>query len=435
MACAGCPESIIVRAMNKAPSRFLTRLPFHACMVALVGLFVALRFPHVAPDTARYLAEAQSLAVKGIFSLDGVTPTTRDVPGFPFLLAGFIKLGLDPLFWARLLNGLWLGLIAAGCGRLTRILTDGTRWRDLSTVLAVYAGGLLPTILGSSVFVLTELPYTALWLWSHVFLLAAVCSSGRNTPGRWALSGGLLALACYLRPIPLFYPLLLLPAAMFALAVRGSHSRPLRERFFRNWRRAALFAGAMIVVILPWTARNLGATGRFLPLNDGTGMHLYIGASQEWRGEYPDFEPVAPLLEQGMTLGEANRELGRRAVENIRRDPAAWLALLPLKIKRLWLEVPGAKRQLASPALKSGLATVAVCLLLLAAAGVWRCRREPVAWLLLLPALYVTGVHGVLFAMARFRIPAEPYLACLAAAAVAPLLGALWLRLRHLRNQ
>ena len=421
--------------MNKVANSFLTRLPFHAGLVAVVGTVVALRFPHVAPDTSRYLAEAQSLAANCMFSLDGVTPTTRDVPGFPFLLAIFIKLGLDPIFWGRLLNGLWIGLIAAGCGRLTRILTDGTRWRELSTILAVYAGGLFPTILGSSVFVLTELPYAALWLWSHVFLLTAACSSGRNTVRRWMMSGILLALACYLRPIPLFYPALLLPAVMFALAVRGSHSVPLWERLLRNWRRAAIFAGVMAVVILPWTIRNLVVTEQFLPLNDGTGMHLYIGASQEWRGEYPDFEPVTPLMAKGMTLGEANHELGRQAMKNIKQDPAAWLALFPLKLKRLWLEVPGAKRQIESPRLKTGLAGVAMCSLLLAAAGVWRFRRAPAAWLLLLPALYITGVHGVLFAMARFRIPVEPYLICLATAATTPVLGTLWLRLRRSGNR
>ena len=115
--------------MTKHTHKLPAGIAIHACIAALAALFVALRFPHDAPDTARYLDEARNLAIQGVFSLDGASPTTRDVPGFPFLLAIFIKAGLDPVFWARLANALCIGFIAAGCGRITRILTAGTRWR------------------------------------------------------------------------------------------------------------------------------------------------------------------------------------------------------------------------------------------------------------------------------------------------------------------
>jgi hypothetical protein len=394
----------------------------HAIVVAIVGIVFALSFARSAPDTGRYLAEADNLVRAGLLSYDGVNPTTRDTPGFPLLLAAFIKAGLEPIFWARVSNGVWLGLIAAACGSIVAIFFRGHPQRDIAVVLSVYAGGLFPTILGSTLFVLTELPYTALWLWSHVFILRAVSVAGRNRWPAWAASGAMLALACYVRPVPLFYPALLLPVAVFA-AVTTDRESDVRDALRENAGRAVVFMIAMGVLIAPWTVRNYLVTERLVLMNDGTGLHLYIGASQEWKGDYPDFEVTDPLTNSGMSFGEASNHLGSIAWTEIKRDPVSWIELLPLKLKRLWIDAPGAKQQIGSAPLAVILSAVTVSTIGLAFAGLWYHRRTPWAWILILPAIYTTALHALLFAIPRFRIPVEPYLICLGVAAVVRLLA------------
>jgi hypothetical protein len=400
----------------------MKRLWLHALLVAAIGVIVALSFARDAPDTARYLEEGRSLALRGFLSHDSVTSTTRDTPGFPLLIAAFVGAGLDPMFWMRVLNGVWAGLIGAGCGRVVRVLLEGRAGRNLWPVVAVYAGGLYPTVAGTLLFVLTEPPYTALWLWSHVFVLEAISSAGRNGWSRWAAAGFLLALACYVRPVPLFYPAILLPVAVYGAVFReGNRSR---RGLVQRSCRAAVFLLVMAAAIVPWTVRNYRVTGRFVPMNDGAGLHLWIGASQQWRGEYPDFEPSDAMVAAGMSFGEASDRLGAEAKEIIRRDPVAWLKLMPLKWKRLWIEVPAGKQQIGSSAIKSALQAVSFVTVVLAAVGLYLRRRDPEAWIMILPAVYTTAIHTVLFSIARFRIPAEPYLVCLAIVAVSTLVAA-----------
>ena len=43
--------------------------------------------------------------------------------------------------------------------------------------------------------------------------------------------------------------------------------------------------------------------------------------------------------------------------------------------------------------------------------GFWRVRREPQAWLLVVPVVVLTMLHVVFFGHPRFVLPAEPFLA------------------------
>lgn len=394
------------------PLAWLTRRLWpHVLAVGLIGTVTALTFAREAPDTSRYMAEARNLLAYGMFSLDGQTPTVRDVPGFPLLLAFLERLPLlGAQVWMRFLNGVCLALIAAGCARAVHLCRGGIQAYGWLEVLAVYAGGLYPPLLGSCLFVLTELPFTALWLWSNLLILAALVVPAANRLRAWMLAGALLAAACYFRPIPLLFPLLALPVAVLLARRQAAGGESPQKGWSRHLLRAGACLGVFVAAILPWSLRNARVTDTFCPFASGTGMHLYIGASQEWKAEYPDFEPVVDLMGPGVSLTAADAELGRRAREQIRADPGAWLRLAPLKGYRLWLGVPGSKRQISSGLLTAILFALGLLNLILAMVGVWRTRGSAWGCWLLLPPLYVWGLHTVLFAMPRFRIPVEPYL-------------------------
>ena len=395
------------------------RLPLwvHGLVVALVAASLSLIFRQEAPDTLRYLSEARNLATLGMFSLDGLTPTVRDVPGFPFLLALLLKAGIeDPGVPVRLLNGICLGLTALAGARFALLLLGREERGRLGAVATLYLIGFCPTQLGTCLYALSEPAYTVLWMWSNVLAAEAVFQPSPANRRRWATAGLLLGLACLFRPIPLLFPLLLLPAA---LAVAW-HRRPepaatpgaARSGALGN---AVLFLLFLLLVTAPWAWRNYTVVHRFYPLGFGSGMHLSIGASQEWRGEYPDWEPVDALIQEGYALETADRELGKRAVRTIADAPVPWLRLLPLKWYRLFLGVPGSKRQIHSAWIVNGLFAVNLLLLGVCLAGLLRFRQRLLCWWLLLPVAYTTVTHSILFAMPRFRVPIEPYLLVLGA--------------------
>ncbi|MFA4944506.1 MAG: hypothetical protein WC789_07375 [Lentisphaeria bacterium] len=425
---------------HPSPSPSLADLRLHAAIAAAAGIAVALLFPRQAPDTERFLATARNLAENGIFSLDGATPSVRDFPLLPWLLALARKVGGgDGQAALRILNGLCLGATALAVARGTALLLDerqphlpGTGFAPpwLPPLLALWGTALWPTQLGSTLFVLTEPLFTALFLWANLLLateIGAAAAAGPR-PGRWALAGTIFGLASLTRSLALPYAALALPlaAGLAWWQQRRRRGGAANGNAIAGLRAGALAGLMLLCIVGPWSWRNYRVTdGRFIPVSVGEGLGLAVGAAQEWRGEYPDdLDPRDPLMAgKGLTLAAADAELKRQAWATIKADPAAWLRLAPLKLKRLWLDVPGGKRQIRSGWLVATLAALNLGLLAAAAAGYWLGRRRLLTGWFLLPPLYFSAVHTLLFGMARFRIPAEPFLILAAAAAGGRLLA------------
>jgi hypothetical protein len=85
---------------------------------------------------------------------------------------------------------------------------------------------------------------------------------------RWLLPGGLFGALAMVRPEYLGVALLV------ALVVATREARS-------DWRcsllRAAVFLGAALVFVAPWTIRNAAALDRFVPISTGGGQVLYAG--------------------------------------------------------------------------------------------------------------------------------------------------------------
>lgn len=396
--------------LSRFPS---SALLFHASLVIAIGGLLGTLFPHHAPDTERFLSEARNLAECGIFSLDGKTPTVRDFPAIPFLLALLLRVGVaNPEAWMRWLNAASLGLTALGAALWIRMFLpqdqEDREREGFWSYLALWGVGLSPGLLGSTLFVLTELLYTALFLWGHLFLFRGWLGDSPQKRG-WILGGMLLGVACLTRPVSLLYP------PFFALACILA--------FPFAWKKILLRAlGSWLIlglIVFPWTMRNYSVTGRWIPVAYGTGVYLYVGASEEWRAEWPDFDPGERLCEEkGISMVEADEMLGRQAIQKIIQDPLAWIRLFPIKLKRFWWDIPGAKRQIRSPLLRETLKGIHALLVIVAMAGVWSLRREPLAIGLFAPLAYTCLLHLMLYTMPRFRVPVEPYLLLLAILAI-----------------
>lgn len=357
-------------------------------------------------------------------------------PGYPYFLAGIYALTGGSHLAARIVQML-LGLLGAGLAyRLGRVLLGRAAGLFLAAFCATswvalfYEGDLQANAL------IVVLGLAAL-LWLRDWL---------DRPRHWrAIAAGFL-----LGLLALVYPnaLLFLPlgAAWMIHAARRAPSRPgqaagaPRARG-RAWRAAILFAAAASAAILPATIRNAVVAREFVPISLNGAISFYSGNTATADGVSTDVPELArwtgsdawswflyDRLVQGIgesrgraiTHGQAAGWFTARAWEEIRGDPARFLALCgrrallfisPQEPSISELVAHARQRRQAlrwSPGFAVVLGTGLVGLLLLARDG--RRRRDPG---LALAGLFVAAQFAsvVLFtAGARYRAPALPLL-------------------------
>jgi hypothetical protein len=134
-------------------------------------------------------------------------------------------------------------------------------WPALVAALAVavypalleYQGMLMSEPLASAL--LSGGVLAALWAWDGGWV-------------RWVLPGALFGALAMVRPEYLGV------AVLVALVVAA---RELRSDWRTSLLRAAVFIGAALVLIAPWTIRNAVALDRFVPVSTGGGQVLFAG--------------------------------------------------------------------------------------------------------------------------------------------------------------
>lgn len=351
------------------------------------------------PDQREYLALGRSL-------LDGQGLQFTD-PRFPQQPVRAYRTPGYPCFVAM-------------CGASVRTVRLAQALIDTSTVLAAYllarrwlapklsllAAALVainPFLIYFQSLVLTETLFAAMLAWGMVFLV-------RRHP---LTGGGLLAAAVLVRPSALFLPVFL---AMSAVTVNRSRAEPYRSG--RILRAALLGAVLIVAMLLPWAWRNSRVLGTWIWTTTNGGITRFDGFHPDATGASQQiFVGRMPEL-QIMTEVERDRHLDRQAMLYIWKSPLRTARLAATKIARTWSPVPLSREYGSRPLY------VAIGLLftipfdLLIIAGLLN-GRLPVSakLLLLLPALYFTAVHALSVGSLRYRIPVEPPLAVLAAAA------------------
>ncbi len=311
------------------------------------------------PDSAAYERIARGLEQRGEFEQVGPgTPARPQAasnysPGLPLLVSGVFAVARDDdVRLARIL----LALISAAAIPLTYLL--GLR---ISGAAAGLAGAALlafyPTLIADAGMLLTE-PLAGTLIVGAVLLLLRARDAGRLRD--WIAPGLLLGLTAMVRPEYLAI------TALLAVAVSIDY---LRDGGLRPLLPAGILMLSAILVVAPWTVRNIAETGRLVPISTGAGQTIFSGSYLPSGGDpqkvTPDLLESDPVLARkvakstgtdpadappdlvfrmmaaqsrpGVPTDEALASMGRQQyLDNLRRDPLAFSAFLASKAHRIW---------------------------------------------------------------------------------------------------
>jgi len=178
-----------------------------------------------------------------------------------------------------------------------------------------------------------------------------------------------------------------------------------------------------LLVLIPWGARNYRVLGSWVWLDTNSGFTLYDGYNPDATGasdqSYVTREPAL------QAMGELDRSayLADKAWQFARENPWRCVKLAVAKVGRTWSPVTLSSEYGAT---KYRVIAVAYSLPfdVLVVMGLLFGRLPRAAKLLLMaPAVYFTIVHALTVGSLRYRIPAEPPMAIIAASFLAAGLG------------
>ncbi|MFC3670914.1 glycosyltransferase family 39 protein [Novosphingobium pokkalii] len=412
----------------------------HRTVAMLFALALALRalaiLAAVEPtsDAAWYFSRAAMLADGRGYLGDHGAPTAYWPPGWPLALSLVFRLS-GPSIWAV---GLFNLALAALAGWLTLALgrrLGGEAVGRLALLLwAVYPNAVLYVPLA-----LTEVFYTTLLLALCWIVVTRQDAGAKRGGWGWTLLAGLvLGLATLVKAQSLILaPLLLLIAWLRAPALLSKLPRVVGQ--------GLVMAAAALLVIAPWTLRNHRELGAWVMVSTNGGITLLTGNNASARGTFTPDDPVVHALDARRDLSELayDAEARRLGMDWIRAHPAAFLALMPQKLVRLWgpdgegqwAYETGSAAYAAAPRAFLALRLAnqawywALLALFVAALPVMiRARRRAGQRLIdwwLLPygiAAYPSVIAMVFSGQSRFHYPAMPFVAIMAAWLVVHLL-------------
>jgi 4-amino-4-deoxy-L-arabinose transferase-like glycosyltransferase len=394
---------------------------FRARLAAIVAGAVALRLLYVlvlarhvpmAGDSQFFNIEANLVAdgkgyvepfVEAAYGLS--VPTAAHPPLYPTLLAGLSLVGFDGVLSHRALGALLGGVTIV----LIALIGRRVGGERVGLVAALVAA-LYPLLVAADGAPMSESLYGLLI--AACLLVALALRDGPRQPrvGLAAALGALIGLAALTRS-----------EALLLVALLGV---PLT---WRAWRPMLALVAACVVVLAPWTIRNLSAFDRLTLIshNDSTVLagancdRTYRGADLGgWR-----FDCISDrhTFREGAQAARWRQEGIDYATDHASR----WPLVVPVRVLRTW-DLWQPNRQIASAegrarwAEKAGV--VAYFLLLpFAVAGFVLLRRRgdggPL-WILIAPAVLVTLSSAVGYGVPRFRHAFEISLVVAAALAM-----------------
>lgn len=188
-------------------------------------------------DSPTYFLLAQNLLAGKGFAYAGM-PTALRPPGYPLLLAAFLKMfgahALAAVRWLQFFEGLAVAFL---CGAMARRI-----WSERAGKFALVVALFFPTLIEMNGEILTEATAT---LFTALFLYWIVCYTKRP---EWL---SLLGFSCAVGLGSLF---------RFNMAVLGFVALAVvltQATDALRWRRAALVVILPLLVISPWLVRNL----------------------------------------------------------------------------------------------------------------------------------------------------------------------------------
>ncbi len=396
-------------------------------LALVVRLVVVLATPHFVPltDASEYDRDAVTLVDSGSFAESDATfhggPTAYHPPLFPVALAGIYTLVGTGSEHARWNAG---RVLEAGLGAIAVLLTGliATRlWGPRVGLIAAAIAAVDPplVLVGSSL--LSEslfIPLLLAAVWA-----ALIFRDSRRL--RWAaLAGALVGLSALTRGNGAF---LIIPIGCLLWTGRPRFTRPAL-------RAPALALATTVLMLVPWTIRNLEVFHRFVPIASETGYALegtYNSAVQNdkrfpalWSTPFVQMYR-AYAADRTATEADASGTLTRQALHYIRAHPFSVVKTAYWNTVRLLDLTPGLERYLAPyEGYPRWLAMLSVysfwALALLGIAGLISraVRSAPLALWGCPLVIYLTTVP--LLGLTRYRSPADPFLIMLAAVALVP---------------
>ena len=377
----------------------------------------------VAPvvDALDFDRHAVAIAEAGDYPASAVLPWQTETafrpPGLPLTLAAVYEVvgtGDEDTRWlaGRILLAL-LGTVAVALAALVARRV----WGDTVALVTGMLCALHPVLVMVGISLMSEALYIPL-------VLGAVLVALRPE-GRWpaAAAGALVGLAALTRSNGL---VLVLPLAWLVWT-----GRPRRS--WKALQRPLLLIAAVVLVLAPWTMRNAIVLDAFVPISTQGGFAL-AGTFNEQARDDPRFPALwrpadrvpalaAAYTDPSRSEPEVSSELRAAALDYASEHPGYVLEVVARGALRLVnLEGPAIERFLAPYegypvrlAVGSVYAFWLLALLAAAGAAAARARSAPRAlwWVPLLMA-----ASAVLFGLTRYRSPADPFLAMLAACAL-----------------
>jgi Dolichyl-phosphate-mannose-protein mannosyltransferase len=427
----------------------MTRKSF-GILLAIMAISVTLRVgtalylgdvvvaPPLLTDQRSYHALAERLITGHGFSFDrgwypftaANTPTAHWSFLYSLFVAGVYTIfGPHPLV-ARLvqavLGGIILPLVTYA---FSRRLFEAGSWNE-----RLQARGLNPETLAlisagiSAVYfyyvlysatLMTETFYIAALLWS---LSEAISVAERPTRKHALFLGISLGVTTLLRQSILPWIVVMLAWLLWT----GYRARLLR----RTIGSVALAAGLIVLMILPFTARNYSVYGQFLLLNSNAGYAMFSAQHPMHGTSFQEFE-AAPLPADLTGLNEAqlDRVLMQRGVGFVLAEPGRYLLLSLSRIPdyfEFWPTLDTAPLNnlgrmgsigVLLPFMLAGI-VMAIRMAGPHAQGGWRnFSTTPVAMLLLFMFVY-SVLHIFTWAMPRYRLPVDAVAISFAAIAI-----------------
>lgn len=273
-----------------------------------------------------YIAAENILAGKG-YSIDGENPFVAREPGYSLFF-------LAPLYFitgANISAGVFLNIILS----LVLIwLVFNFCKKHFSSTIGILAGLFLavyPPLVAFGEELISDIPFTFL-VFLGVYLLDK--ADEKKSARIFFFSGLVFGIATLTKSISFFLPFFILP---FLFMIFGKNRLKIMQNF------GLIFLG-ILIVILPYIARNYLVFDRFVFGRDDGGLNLWAGSYIPWDGEFRG-NNVYPLpeLTRRMDNFEADEKLRGLAIQNIKENP--------LGILKIWLKKPA--RMLFEPEFNS----------------------------------------------------------------------------------
>jgi 4-amino-4-deoxy-L-arabinose transferase-like glycosyltransferase len=388
-----------------------------AALAIRVWAALTLDHPVVQGDAMTFHQVAQHLADgEGFRAAFEDVPTAEHPPGWEIVLAAADLVGGNGYTTHRLIGALIGTLTVIGIGFLGRRVAG-----DAAGVAAAALAALNPMLWGADVSLMSETLY-------GVLLVGALLVATRPPTPRTALAlGAMLGLATLTRGEAIgFLVLLVVPL------------------FWRRWRLIGASVAACVLVIAPWTIRNLVTFDAPVLISTNANT-VWIGANcpETYRGSlkgywsFRCFQPIRPDEDEAEWSVRQRSEGLEYLRDNLGRLPA----VIPARLARTFelhdfgqsLYLNAQEGRAVKP-MRWGIRFTWALLALSVIGGVLLVRRRaPHLLVVLAPVALVIALSVVVYGMTRFRFAAEPSLCILAAVSVASAPAAL--RARRTRRR